>query len=111
MQNKETQGTQFDQIREWAESKGIYEKGDLKTQTLKLIEESGELCRAVLREDKAKVIDAVGDCTVVLVSVAKLASKHFGDDSITIENCLTSVLDIITKRSGKMENGTFKKSN
>ena len=30
-------------IRNWAEEKGIYKKGDLKTQTLKLIEESGEL--------------------------------------------------------------------
>ena len=33
----------FDLIREWAKERGLYDKGDLKTQTLKLIEEAGEI--------------------------------------------------------------------
>jgi len=32
-------------IRDWAENKGIYEKGDVKTQTIKLFEEAGELSK------------------------------------------------------------------
>ena len=40
--------THFDLIREWAEQRGLYNAGDPKTQTLKLKEEAGEICRAVL---------------------------------------------------------------
>ena len=43
--------TQFDLIRTWAEERGLYEKGDPKTQSLKLVEEVGEICRATLKED------------------------------------------------------------
>jgi len=39
---------EFDSIREWAKQRGIYEKGDPKTQTLKLQEEVGELAKAVV---------------------------------------------------------------
>ena len=35
-------------VRDWAENKGIFDKGDPKTQTLKLIEEAGELSKAIL---------------------------------------------------------------
>ena len=41
----------FDKIRLWAEDRGLYHKGDPKTQTLKLMEEAGEICRAVLKKD------------------------------------------------------------
>ena len=53
---------EMDPIRNWAEKKGIYQKGDLKTQTLKLIEEAGELSKSVLNNDKNEIIDAIGDC-------------------------------------------------
>ena len=42
--------SQFDLIRDWAEERGLYEKGDPKTQALKLVEEVGEICRAILKE-------------------------------------------------------------
>ena len=45
---------EFNSIREWAEKKGIYEKGDTKTQFLKLIEEVGELGKAILKKDIAE---------------------------------------------------------
>jgi NTP pyrophosphatase (non-canonical NTP hydrolase) len=44
----------FDLIREWAKDKGIYAKGDSKTQYLKLMEEAGELAKALLNEDRAR---------------------------------------------------------
>ena len=37
----------FDKIRLWAEDRGLYHKGDPKTQTLKLMEEAGEICSTV----------------------------------------------------------------
>ena len=60
--------TQFDLIRAWANERGLYAKGDTKTQTLKLMEEAGEICRAVLKNDHDQVIDGIGDCVVVLTT-------------------------------------------
>ena len=92
----------FDFIREWAEQRGLYEKGDPKTQTLKLMEEAGEICRAVLKKDKPGIIDGIGDCVVVLTNLA-----HLCDTSI--EECIVEAYDEIKNRTGKMDNGTFKK--
>jgi NTP pyrophosphatase (non-canonical NTP hydrolase) len=99
---------EFEPIRNWAEEKGIYQKGDLKTQTLKLIEEAGELSRSVLNNDKNEIIDAIGDCVVVLTSIAKLAEQHFNEE-ITIESCVNIAYHVIAKRKGQMQNGTFVK--
>lgn len=93
---------EFDPIRTWAEARGIYEKGEIKTQTIKLFEEAGELSKAVLNNDKEEIIDAIGDCVVVLVSIA-----HFSD--VSIETCINTAYDVIAKRSGKMINSTFVK--
>ena len=93
----------FELIREWADEKGIYEKGDAKTQTLKLIEEAGELAKAVLNDDQEEVIDAIGDCVVVLTNLAQLRG-------VTIEHCIDEAYNVIAKRTGKMINGTFVKN-
>ena len=41
----------FDCIRDWADERGLYDKGDPKTQYIKLMEETGEIGRALLKED------------------------------------------------------------
>ena len=92
----------FDKIRDWAEDKGIYAHGDSKTQTLKLMEEAGEVCRAVLKQDDAEIKDGIGDMVVVLTNLAELCD-------MTIEECVESAYDVISKRTGKMKNGTFVK--
>ena len=94
--------SQFDLIREWAEERGLYLHGDPKTQTLKLIEEAGEICRAVLKGNQDDVIDGIGDCVVVLTNLAEL-------HGVTIEQCIDMAYDEIKNRTGKMDNGTFKK--
>ena len=98
----ETTGNVFDDIRSWATDKGIYNKGDAKTQYLKLMEESGELAEALLKNDKAEIQDAIGDMIVVLTSIAKF-------EDMFIEDCIKSAYDVIAKRTGKMVNGTFVK--
>ena len=94
--------TQFDLIREWADQRGLYEHGDPKTQSLKLVEEVGEICRAVLKDDIDEVIDGIGDAVVVLTNLAEL-------HDVSIEECIASAYGVISKRTGKMVNGTFKK--
>lgn len=93
----------FGLIRSWAEERGIYDKGDVKTQLIKLYEESGELSQGVLKNNKSDIIDAIGDCVVVLTNLAHLA----GTD---IESCIQSAYDEISNRTGKMVNGTFVKT-
>jgi len=94
--------SQFDLIREWAEERGLYANGDTKTQALKLVEEVGETCRAILKEDNKEVVDGIGDCVVVLTNLAELQGT-------SIEDCIRYAYDEIKNRTGKMENGTYKK--
>jgi len=92
----------FDKIRDWAEDKGIYESGDPKTQYIKLMEEAGEVGRAILKQDLPEIKDGIGDMVVVLTNLAELCD-------LTIEECVESAYDVISKRTGKMKNGTFVK--
>ena len=92
----------FDLIRRWASKRGLYEKGDPKTQALKLVEEVGETCRAILKGNHADIEDGIGDCVVVLTNLAHLCNTD-------IEHCIESAYNEIKDRKGKMSNGTFKK--
>ena len=90
----------FDLIREWAETRGLYDKGDVKTQYVKLGEEFGELGHGIIKQKDDEVKDAIGDMVVVLTNLAHLAG-------FTIEECIESAYEVINKRSGKMVNGSF----
>jgi len=92
----------FDKIRMWANDRGLYDGGDPKTQALKLVEEVGETCKAILKEDLPETIDGIGDCVVVLTNLAELVGYP-------IEKCIDKAYDEIKNRTGKMSNGTFKK--
>ena len=92
----------FDCIREWADERGLYDKGDPKTQYIKLMEETGEIGRAILKEDTNEIVDGIGDAVVVLTNLAELIG-------VPIEECIQSAYDVIAKRTGKMVNGTFVK--
>ena len=94
----------FELIRQWAKQKGILEKGDARTQYVKLQEESGELAKALLDNDQEEVIDAIGDIIVVLTNLAELRG-------LKIEDCIDSAYNVIKNRTGKMINGTFIKDN
>jgi len=94
--------SQFDLIREWADERGLYENGDPKTQALKLVEEVGEIARAILKEDDCEIVDGIGDCVVVLTNLAELIGEP-------IEECIEQAYFEISKRTGKMVNGTFVK--
>jgi len=96
------ESSQFELIREWADERGLYENGDAKTQALKLVEEVGETCRAILKEDHEEVIDGIGDCVVVLTNLAELVG-------VSIEECIEAAYDEIKNRKGKMANGTYVK--
>lgn len=93
---------EFQSIRDWAKDKGIYEKGDPKTQYIKLMEEVGELAQSILKNNPEEFMDAIGDCVVVLTNLAEL-------NDVKIEDCINGSYSVIAKRKGQMINGTFVK--
>ena len=97
-----SESERFQKIRDWAGERGLYTKGDRKTQFCKLMEEAGELGRAVLKDDQEEFVDAIGDMVVVLTNMAHLGGT-------TIEKCIDTAYEVISKRTGKMVNGTFVK--
>ena len=92
----------FNRIRTWAETRGLYDKGNTMTQYVKLQEEAGELAKALLKDDQPEVIDAIGDMVVVLTNLAHQRGVY-------IEECIQTAYEVINKRTGKMINGTFVK--
>ena len=97
-----TAGSIFDKIRAWAKVRGLYDKGNTYVQYVKLQEEAGELAKALLKSDHDEVNDAIGDMVVVLTNLAHLHGTE-------IEYCIEDAYKVISKRTGKMINGTFVK--
>ena len=93
----------FPAIREWATERGLYDKGDVKTQYIKLQEEAGEVARAIIKNDLPEIKDGSGDMVVVLTNLAHLAG-------LEIEDCIQAAYDVISKRKGSMINGSFVKN-
>ena len=100
--NTTKQVSVFELIREWADERGITKNGDVKTQYIKLLEETGELAEAILKDNQADIIDAIGDAVVVLTNLATLAG-------VNIEHCIDTAYGEISNRTGSMINGTFVK--
>ena len=72
------------------------------SQTLKLMEEVGELAKAIAYRDEEALKDGIGDCAVVLIILAAQNGMKF-------EDCLNYAWDEIKNRQGKLEDGLFKK--
>lgn len=91
----------IDAVREWGKNKGI---DSADKQTLKLLEESGELaselCRGRYQSDEVK--DALGDIEVVLIILADI----LGYD---LMECLEFAYNVIKDRKGKTVNHSFVK--
>ena len=92
----------FNKIRDWAKDRNLYQKGDSKTQYVKLMEEAGELAQALLKQNKPEIKDAIGDMVIVLANLSEL-------EGFKIEDCIDESFNVISKRTGKMINGTFVK--
>lgn len=86
----------------WATQKGIFDKGTPLAQCGKTFEEVEELETAILDGDKAEIIDALGDILVTIIIQAEM-------QGLNLVECLESAYNVISKRTGKMVDGTFVK--
>ena len=108
--------TNIERTRAWGIAKGITGTngtGSIKRQTEKLLEEFEETRSALERLPLAKtpaeawdvldeIKDGLGDMMVVMILIGEMTG-------LPIEDCLDSVIDIISARTGRMVDGQFVK--
>lgn len=88
------------QVDRWAGEKGIYAKATPLAQAHKTLEEALELAEAIRNEDRHETIDALGDVMVTCIIGCRM-------QGIEPEDALQAAFDVISKRTGRMINGTF----
>ncbi len=89
-------------ILQWAGERGILSKATPASQFEKTLEETGELARGLIENDKDKISDAIGDVVVTLIILADLTGLDFDD-------CVAGAYATISSRTGKMVDGIFVK--
>lgn len=105
-QVKRIQGYDFEDLKQrvenWAISKHIHTPASDLVQSHKVLEEAVELQSAIIKRDRSQIIDALGDVLVTIIISAM-------QNDVDILEALSTVLDIIEKRTGKTTNGLFVK--
>ena len=91
-----------DLVLQWAEERGLLKAENAPRQMLKLMEEVGELAGAMAKNKQGDIVDAIGDCTIVLIILAKQLGYDY-------EQCLVDAYNVIKERKGKLINGVFVK--
>jgi NTP pyrophosphatase (non-canonical NTP hydrolase) len=86
----------------WAAQKGILENGTPRAQAGKTEEEVQELIDAIDTDNRAEVIDALGDILVTIIIQAEM-------QGLKLTECLESAYNVISKRTGVMKDGQFHK--
>ena len=73
-----------------------------KIQMCKLMEEAGELAKAINKNNMEEAKDGIGDCVVVLVGICTQLGLDFSE-------CVEIAYNEIKDRKGKLIDGTFVK--
>jgi len=87
-------------VTQWHKDRNLIEGSDDKSQTLKLLQELGELSDSVCKE--RPILDDIGDMLVVMINICER-------NNITLDECLQVAYDDIKDRKGKMVDGVFVK--
>ena len=91
------------QIVRWAEARQIIPNSTASTQLMKTMSELGELADATIKDDRAGIIDGVGDVLVTLIIYCAL-------QDIPLTECLEAAYKEIENRKGTLlPNGVFVK--
>ena len=88
------------EVLRWANERGLLNPENKFMQMGKMVSEVGELCDAIIKDDKNGQIDGIGDVLVTLIILA----NQLGYD---IEDCLEVAYTEIKNRKGETINGTF----
>jgi len=88
------------EVLNWANERGLLKPENKLMQMGKMVSEVGELCDAIIKDDKNGQIDGIGDVLVTLIILA----NQLGYD---VEDCLEVAYNEIKNRKGETINGTF----
>lgn len=86
----------------WAEKRGLLKPENTKTQTLKLMEEVGELASSIVKGNIENAKDDIGDILVVVT----ILCEQLGLDPV---DCFAFAYNEIKDRKGKLVDGSFVK--
>lgn len=87
-------------VAQWHRDRNLIDGSDDKSQTLKLLQELGELSDSVCKDKP--ILDDIGDMLVVMINICER-------NNITLDECLQVAYDDIKDRKGKMVDGVFVK--
>jgi NTP pyrophosphatase (non-canonical NTP hydrolase) len=91
------------QVIRWSEARKIIPNSTPEAQLIKLQEEVNELLDALIAKNHDEAVDAIGDCTVVLLNICALMDVNFTD-------CLAHAYYQIKDRRGTLgKDGIFYK--
>lgn len=66
----------IEKIVQWAKDRNLILGSTPQKQFIKLMEEFGELCAGIARNDREKIKDSIGDCFVVMVILARQFNRN-----------------------------------
>lgn len=98
-QTKTTMKNLFKLVQQWVIDRNLHTQ-DPRIQMCKVMEEVGELAKAVIRDDMPNIKDGIGDSIVTLICLG--AQK-----GLDAEECLAAAYDVIKDRKGKLVDGVF----
>ena len=90
----------IESVKLWADSRGLINPDNVKSQMLKVVEEVGETAASIARNDRSLIKDGIGDSFVTLI----ILSLQVGVDPT---ECLQVAWAEIKDRKGKTQNGVF----
>ena len=91
----------IEKIRQWVIDRNLHTQ-DPKVQMCKVVEELGELAKAINKTDVPQQIDGIGDVVVTLVCISEQLGLDF-------DECVKVAYNEIKDRKGKLVGGTFVK--
>jgi MazG nucleotide pyrophosphohydrolase domain. len=92
--------TLVEKVIQWHYDRNLIDGSTAKDQTLKLIQEVGELSDNVCKGKD--ISDDLGDILVIVINLAER-------EGLTVESCLETAWQDIKDRKGKMVDGVFVK--
>jgi NTP pyrophosphatase (non-canonical NTP hydrolase) len=90
-------------IIDWANDRSLIKRTNSTKQALKMVEEVGETCGALIKNKEDDIKDGIGDILVTII----ILSEQLG---YSPEECLKLAWNEIKDRKGKTVGGTFIKS-
>lgn len=91
----------IEKIKYWVRNRDL-QYSNPKIQMCKVVEELGELAKAINKNDKKGQIDGIGDTIVTLICIAEQLN-------LDVYDCIDYAYNEIKDRKGKMVDGMFVK--